>query len=217
MNGWVTSAIVDHGYLAVFLLMVVESACIPVPSEVTMLFGGALANATFVASVAHGHDPLNVVAVGVAGTLGNLVGSWIAWGVGYRGGRPMIERYGRYIFLKSHHVDRAEAWFARRGELTVLLARVVPFVRTFVSLPAGVARMPFGRFTAYTITGCFVWCMALAGVGYALGDQWHSIENNLRPIGLVIGAVAVGLIAYWVLRQARQRRGTPVEAESESQ
>lgn len=209
MSDWVTSAIVDYGYVAIFLLMVVESACIPVPSEVTMLFGGALANSTFVSSVAAGHDPLNFVAVGFAGMVGNLVGSWIAWGVGYRGGRPMIEHFGRYVFLREHHVDRSESWFARRGEITVLVARMLPFVRTFVSLPAGVARMPFGRFTAYTAAGCLVWCMALAGVGYALGDQWHSIEDNMRPIGIVIGAIVLGLVGWWVVRQARQRRLTP--------
>lgn len=213
MEHWVTTTILDYGYLAIFLLMVAESACIPIPSEVTMLFGGALANATFVASLSGSHDPLNVVLVGVAGTLGNLVGSWIAWGVGYSGGRPLIDRWGRYVFLKKHHLDRAEAWFRDHGEAAVFVGRLLPVVRTFISLPAGVTRMRFGKFSVYTVAGCIPWTFALAGVGYALGSQWKNVESNLRPVSIVIGLVVVGVVVWWIVRQVRRRDSVPSEVE----
>ncbi|HEY3139780.1 MAG TPA: DedA family protein, partial [Acidimicrobiales bacterium] len=129
MEDLVRTTIENYGYLAVFVLMVLESACIPIPSEVTMLFGGAAANATFAASV--GADHLNFLVVGLLGTVGNLVGSWIAYGVGRAGGRPLIERWGRYVFLREHELDRAEAWFGEHGEAAVFVSRLLPVVRTF--------------------------------------------------------------------------------------
>ena len=126
--------------LAIFVLMVLESACIPIPSEVTMLFGGALASPGFAAP---GHE-LDLVLVALVGTLGNLVGSWLAYGAGAVGGRPLVDRFGRYLLILPHEVDRAHEWFERRGELTVFVSRLLPVIRTFISLPAGVARMPFG-------------------------------------------------------------------------
>ncbi len=153
MEHLITDYILQYGYLAVFVLMVLESACIPVPSEVTMLFGGALANAAFVASLGQEGEQLNFAVVALVGTLGNLVGSWIAWGVGYRGGRPLVERWGRYVFLRQHELDRAEVWFERHGQAAVLGSRLLPVVRTFISLPAGVARMPFLRFSVFTFIG----------------------------------------------------------------
>jgi membrane protein DedA with SNARE-associated domain len=210
---WITDTILSYGYLAIFVLMVAESACIPIPSEVTMLFGGALANATFVASLSGNHDPLNVLLVGLAGTLGNLVGSWLAWGVGYKGGRPMIERWGRYIFLREHHLDRAEAWFADHGEAAVFFGRLLPVVRTFISLPAGVTRMKFGKFSTYTVAGCIPWTFALAGAGYGLGSQWKNVESNLKPVSIVIGVVVVGVVGWWLIRQVRQRRSAESQVE----
>src|SRR5215831_14759742 len=115
--------------------MVLESACIPIPSEVTMLFGGALATEAVASSL--GVAPLNFVLVALVGTLGNLVGSWIAYGVGYAGGRPLVERYGKFIFLREHELDRAEAWWGDHGEAAVFFSRMLPVVRTFISLPAG--------------------------------------------------------------------------------
>ncbi len=206
--------IVDNGYLAVFLLMVAESACIPFPSEVTMLYGGALANTAFVASVATGHKPLNFVIVALLGTAGNLVGSWIAWGVGYRGGRPLIDRMvtaepgsepflWRALRLKPHHVERADAWFADHGEVAVFASRLLPVVRTFISLPAGVARMKFGKFSLYTVAGCLPWTFALAAAGYGLGSQWHTVDKWLKPVTYVVAAALVVAFVWWVLRQRR--------------
>jgi membrane protein DedA with SNARE-associated domain len=212
----ITDTILEYGLLAVFVLMLLESACIPVPSEVTMLFGGALANASFVASINQDGGHLNFVAVGLAGTFGNLVGSWVAWAVGWRGGRPLIERWGRYIFLRQHELDRAEAWFARHGEAAVFVSRLLPVVRTFISLPAGIAEMPFVRFSVYTFLGCLPWTFALTALGYALGSQWHVVERFLRPISFAIAAVVAVAAAWWLYRRWReQRRSLPTEPDED--
>ena len=204
MEHFIKTAIENYGYLAVFVLMVLESACIPIPSEVTMLFGGAAANATFASSV--GADHLNFLLVGLLGALGNLVGSWIAYGVGKAGGRPLIERWGRYVFLRPHELDRAEAWFTDHGEAAVFGSRLLPVVRTFISLPAGVAEMPFGRFSAFTLAGCLPWTFALAGVGYAMGSRWTTVEKYCRPVSIVVGILLVAAIAWWLIRRARTKR-----------
>ena len=204
MEHFIKTAIENYGYLAVFVLMVLESACIPIPSEVTMLFGGAAANATFASSV--GADHLNFLLVGLLGALGNLVGSWIAYGVGKAGGRPLIERWGRYVFLRPHELDRAEAWFTDHGEAAVFGSRLLPVVRTFISLPAGVAEMPFGRFSAFTLAGCLPWTFALAGVGYAMGSRWTTVEKYFRPVSIVVGILLVAAIAWWLIRRARTKR-----------
>ncbi len=146
---FVTGEIAKYGYLAIFVLMLLESACIPIPSEVTMLFGGALVTAPFLAP----EQQLEFWLVVLAGTLGNLVGSWLAYWAGYSGGRPLIDRWGRYLLIRPHEVDRAHAWFERRGQAAVFFGRLLPVIRTFISLPAGVVRMPFWRFTVYTVLG----------------------------------------------------------------
>jgi membrane protein DedA with SNARE-associated domain len=186
--------------------MVLESACIPVPSEITMLFGGALANAGFVASIGQEGRHLNFVAVGLAGTVGNLVGSWIAWGVGWRGGRPLIERWGRYVFLRRHELDRAEVWFERHGEAAVFVSRLLPVIRTFISLPAGIAEMPFVRFSLYTFLGCLPWTFALTGLGYALGGQWQQVERFLRPVSILVAVLVAAAAGWWLYRRWREQR-----------
>lgn len=135
MNHFLTTNVADHGYVAVFVLMVLESACIPIPSEVIMLFGGALAGGLLAA----GHAHVGLAGVGLAGAVGNLVGSLVAYWVGRAGGRPLLERYGRYLLIRPEHLDQAEEFFARRGDVAVLVGRVLPVIRTFISLPAGVA------------------------------------------------------------------------------
>jgi membrane protein DedA with SNARE-associated domain len=204
---FISSAIENYGYLAIFALMVLESACIPIPSEVTMLFGGAAANATFASSQGD-FTPLNFLLVGLLGTLGNLVGSWLAYWVGRVGGRPLIERWGKYIFLRPHELDRAEVWFAEHGEMAVFVSRLLPVVRTFISLPAGVAEMPLGKFTIYTFVGCLPWTFALAGVGYAVGENWTTVEKYLRPISIII-AVALAVAFVWWLLKRRARARAP--------
>jgi membrane protein DedA with SNARE-associated domain len=178
---------------------VLESACVPIPSEVTMVFGGALASAGFAAQ----GEQLNLVAVALVGASANVVGSWIAWGVGYAGGRPLVDRWGRYILVRKREIDRAHEWFDRHGEAAVFFSRLLPVVRTFISLPAGVVRMPFGRFTAFTFLGCLPWTFALAWAGYLLGQSWHSVETYFRPISIGIAVLIVGAIAVWVVRRRR--------------
>ena len=206
MQHFITDFILKHGYEAVFVLMVLESACVPIPSEVTMLFGGALANATFVATVAGSTQHLNFLLVGLIGAIANLVGSWIAYAIGRAGGRPLIDRWGRYILLRPHEIDRAEAWFADHGQAAVFFSRLLPVVRTFISLPAGVAEMPFGTFSLYTVAGCLPWTFALAGVGYAVGGQWDTVAKYFRPATYVIAALIVAAIVWWVMRRLRARK-----------
>jgi membrane protein DedA with SNARE-associated domain len=173
---------------------------------VTMLFGGALANATFVGSVAAaGATHLNFLTVGFVGTIGNLVGSWLAYAVGRVGGRPLVERWGRYVFLRKHELDRAEVWFAEHGQAAVFVSRLLPVVRTFISLPAGVAEMPFWRFTIYTFLGCLPWTFALAGAGYAVGSKWQTVDKYFRPVSIVVAIAIVALIAWWLVKRARAR------------
>ena len=206
MEHLIRTTIEDFGYVAVFVLMVLESACIPIPSEVTMLFGGAAANATFAASLPGHPQPLNFLVIGLMGTVGNLVGSLLAYWVGRAGGRPLIERWGRYVFLREHELDRAEVWFGEHGQAAVFASRLLPVVRTFISLPAGVAEMPLGRFTVYTFAGCLPWTFALAGVGYALGSRWTTVEKYFRPISIVVGILLVAAIVWWLIRRARAKR-----------
>jgi len=209
LNDLVTRLIGDYGYLAVFVLMVLESACVPIPSEVTMLFGGALASASF----AGAGEPLNLVWVGLVGTLGNLIGSWLAYWAGAAGGRPLVERFGRYLLILPHEVDRAHAWFERRGELTVFVSRLLPVIRTFISLPAGVARMPFWRFTIYTVLGCLPWTFALAWLGYVLGENWTEVEAVLRPVAWAIALLVVALGVWWFSRRYRRVRAAYAELD----
>jgi membrane protein DedA with SNARE-associated domain len=182
--------------------MVLESACVPIPSEVTMLFGGALVSASFLAP----EQQLGFWAVVAAGTLGNLVGSWIAYGVGYVGGRPFVDRWGRFLLIRPHEVDRAHAWFERHGELAVLGGRLVPVVRTFISLPAGVVRMGWLRFTAYTLAGCFPWCLALTYLGYLLGARWERVERVLRPVAWAIALALLAGLVWFVWHRLRAIR-----------
>ena len=195
MNSFVTDEIARYGYLAIFLLMVLESACVPIPSEVTMLFGGALVSASLAPE-----QQLAFWPVVLAGTAGNLVGSWMAYWAGYAGGRALIDRWGRYLLIRPHEVDRAHDWFERRGELAVFGGRLLPVVRTFISLPAGVVRMGFWRFTLYTALGCLPWVLALTWLGYLLGERWERVERVMRPFAWGI-AVVLAASAIWFIRR----------------
>ncbi|MFI5026776.1 MAG: DedA family protein, partial [Solirubrobacterales bacterium] len=155
--------IAENGYVAVFLLMMLGCMCIPVPSEAVMAFAGALCAPAFAASVlGTPGDALAVEWVIVWGIAGSMVGSWLAYGLGAWGGRPAIERWGRYLLMRPHEVERAHGWFERRGEAVVFLGRLVPLIRAFVSLPAGVARMELRRFSLFTLFGVIPWCVGLA-------------------------------------------------------
>ncbi|MEX1045923.1 MAG: DedA family protein [Actinomycetota bacterium] len=208
LQNFVTDYVTQYGYVAIFVLMLLESACVPIPSEVTMVFGGALVSAPFLAP----DQQLDFVAVALVGSFANLAGSWLAYWVGYVGGRPMVHKFGRYVLLRPHEIDRAHDWFERHGQGAVFFSRLLPVVRTFVSLPAGVARMPFVKFSVYTLLGCLPWCFALTFAGYKLGEHWETVERIIRPFSLVIGVVLVVGIAWWVRRRLRDLRGSNLDS-----
>jgi membrane protein DedA with SNARE-associated domain len=192
--------ITNYGYLAIFLLMLAESACIPVPSELIMTFGGALA-----AGAVPGTQ-LNLIGVILAGTAGNVAGSYIAWAVGRYGAEPALRRWGKRIGIREHDIDRGIAWFDRHGNKAVLIGRVLPVVRTFISLPAGIAGMPALRFGIYTTIGCIPWTTALAVAGYAVGKNWESIVNAFHGPTYIIAAVVVVALVILAWRYVRRRR-----------
>ncbi|MDA8443391.1 MAG: DedA family protein [Peptococcaceae bacterium] len=195
LEHFLTVDVAHFGLLAIFITMTLESACIPIPSEVIMPYAGIL--------VAQGRFPLWQAVV--VASLANLVGSVIAYVVGSTGGRPFIRRYGKYIFLSERHLDSADRWFAQRGEITVLLARVLPVFRTFISLPAGITRMNFARFALYSLVGAVPWNLALAYAGVVFADNFGVLQANLHKANLVfyalLGLVVVGLFTRWLRRR----------------
>ncbi len=198
----VTRWILDYGYLAIFLLMLLESACIPIPSEVTMLFGGALASAGFAGS----GQELDLVLVILAGTAGNLAGSWLAYAGGAIGGRPLLDRFGRSLLVRPHEVDRAHDWFERHGEAAVFFGRLLPVIRTFISLPAGIARMNPVKFTVYTVLGCLPFVSVIAWLGYRAGENWVKVEQAIQPFSWLIAGVILVLGVIYVVRRRRTVR-----------
>jgi membrane protein DedA with SNARE-associated domain len=196
----ITRVIGHHGFPAVLGLMTLESACIPVPSEVIQLFAGYLVSL----------HRMSLFAAVSAGVLGNLIGSWIAWSVGYWGGRPFIERYGRYIHVTPERLALSERWFERHGEVTVLVGRCVPLIRTFISLPAGIARMPFWRFTLFTIIGCIPWVLGLTLLGVQVGPSWERWRHRLEYLDYIVAGAIIMAIVYLYVR-ARRRRAFAAE------
>jgi membrane protein DedA with SNARE-associated domain len=189
-----TEFIGSAGVVAVFLLMTLESACIPIPSEAIMLFAGF--------AVSKGE--LTLFGIVVAGVLGNLAGSWISYAVGYYGRLDLLER-NRLIHVNPRHLQRADHWFERYGAVTVFFSRMLPLVRTFISLPAGVARMPFWRFTAYTLAGCIPWVVALALLGKGVGSNWEHWRHNIGYLDYAIAAAIIVGVVYWLVRRRRDR------------
>ena len=184
------------GLPGVFLLMLLESACIPVPSEATMLFAGF--------NVSNGEYSL-FAAVAV-GSLANLVGSWVAYGVGYYGRVDILEKHGKKLHIKKSHLEWADRWFERHGDATVFFARMLPIIRTFISLPAGVARMPFWRFSALTLAGCVPWVLMLTFIGKQAGDSWEDWKDSLHYVDYAVAAAIVLGAAYLLIRARRRRK-----------
>ena len=187
------NVVADLGLPGVFVLRALESACIPIPSEATMLFAGF--------NVANGEYSL--LAVTLVGTLANLAGSWIAYAVGYFGRVDVLERHGPKLHVKPSHLHDADRWFQRYGDATVFFARMVPIVRTFISLPAGVARMPFLRFSVLTFLGCLPWVFALAFAGKQVGDNWVRWKDSLHYVDYAVVALIVAGVAFLVVRHRR--------------
>jgi membrane protein DedA with SNARE-associated domain len=198
-----TEFIGSAGEAAVFLLMVLESACIPIPSEAIMLFAGF--------SVSKGE--LSLFGIVAAGVLGNLVGSWIAYAVGYYGRIDLLEK-NKLIHISPKHLKWADDWFARYGNATVFFSRMLPIIRTFISLPAGVAKMPFWRFSAYTLLGSIPWVLMLAIIGEKVGDNWEDWRHKLGYLDYVVALAIVAGVVYWLVRR---RRGGGTEATGTSE
>lgn len=193
----------DLGLPGVFILMVLESACIPIPSEATMLFAGF--------NVAEGQYSL--IAATLVASFANLVGSWIAYGVGYFGRVDLIEKHGRKLFIKPHHLEVADRWFDRHGDATVFFTRMLPIVRTFISLPAGVAKMPFWRFSVFTFLGCLPWMFALTFLGKQVGENWESWKDRLHFVDYAIAAAIVVAVVYFGAKWWRGRGGDTTPGE----
>lgn len=193
-----TNVVDSLGLAGIFVLMLAESACIPIPSEATMLFAGF--------GVSQGHYSL--LAITIAGVAGNLVGSWLAYAVGYYGRMELVERHAHRLHIKRSHIAWADRWFARYGDVTVLLTRMLPIIRTFISLPAGVARMPFLRFTAFTLLGCIPWVFLLAFIGDQVGHNWTQWRDSLGYVDYAVLAAAGVALVYLVVRRLSQRRAS---------
>jgi len=204
------------GYLGVFVASVIESAMIPLPSELILPFAGFLvSDSSAIEPITHG--PWNFWIVVIAATAGNVVGSLIAYGIGAWGGRPFLERYGRYLLIRPHEIDAAERFFARWGGPTVFFTRFLPVVRTFISFPAGVVRMPLGRFVVYSAAGAFLWSVALVYAGTVLGENWVDIRHTLQPFDtliLVVVVIAVVAFTWWRLGMPGRRGRKPADDAS---
>lgn len=199
---FVKNFLTSVGYPGVFILMTIEGFGIPIPSELTMPFSG------FLASSAGGSKFSLPIAVGV-GALGEIAGGIIAYTIGFFGGRPILARYGRIVFVGGEELEKAESWFSRYGDWIVLVTRLLPAIRSFIALPAGVVRMPFWRFLLYSAIGSTIWCTVLALVGHALGQHWSQVSGDLRRYDVLIVVVVVLLVAFAVykrLRGGRSRR-----------
>lgn len=194
--GFVIAVISHLRYAGIALLMGIESACIPLPSELVLPFSGYLVY----------KGTLNLWLVAVAGALGCVIGSWVAYGVGAWGGRPLVERYGKYILVSRHDLDLADYWFRRHGEITIFVGRLLPVVRTFIAFPAGVSRMPLWRFTLYTFCGSLIWCWLLAWIGLRLGEHWNTLGGYFHRFDTLIGIAFVLFAAWYVWRHVRNLR-----------
>jgi membrane protein DedA with SNARE-associated domain len=196
LSGLIVATISALGYGGVILLMAIESACIPLPSEIIMPFAGYLVS----------RGEMNIWLVGVAGAIGCVLGSLVAYWVGMYGGRPFIEKYGRYILISRQDLALADRWFSRYGEAIVFISRLLPAIRTFIAFPAGVARMNLTRFILYTFAGSLPWCLGLAYVGQKLGEQWNKderLKTLFHRFDFIIGIIALLAVIWWVRRHLK--------------
>ena len=196
LAAFVIGVIANMGYGGIVLLMAIESACIPLPSEIVMPFSGYL--------VFKGE--LLLWGVALAGALGCVLGSLVGYYVGVWGGRPLVMKYGRYVLISHLDIELADRWFARHGDITILIGRLLPVVRTFIAFPAGVARMALGKFLAYTFLGSLIWCWGLAWIGERLGEHWDSLGTYFHRFDAVIVLLAFTVAAWWVWRHLKHLR-----------
>ncbi|MDO8472259.1 MAG: DedA family protein [Dehalococcoidia bacterium] len=187
------------GWPGVVLLMAIESACIPVPSEVIMPLAG------WMLIKEPGLSPWYVFLAAAAGGVGNTLGSVVAYAVGRSGGRKLVEKYGKYVLISAHDLHLADAWFNRYGQRAAFISRLLPVVRTFISLPAGIARTPLWKFVVFTFAGSFIWSGALAYGGYLLGQHWERIRSVMRPFDIPLIAIILALVVWFIVRRVKAR------------
>ena len=205
ISGIIVATISLLGYSGIVLLMAIESACIPLPSEIIMPFSGYLVST----------GQMNLWLVALAGAVGCVLGSLVAYWVGSKGGRPLIEKYGRYVLVSRHDLDMADRWFANHGEIIVFGSRLLPVIRTFIAFPAGVARMNLKRFILYTFAGSLPWCLGLAYVGQKLGEKWNkddTLKTWFHHFDFLIGIAAVLVVGWWIWRHLKHLRAEKANA-----
>jgi membrane protein DedA with SNARE-associated domain len=190
LAGFIIGTISRMGYGGVVLLMAIESACIPLPSEIIMPFSGYLVST----------GEMNLWLVGLAGAVGCILGSIVAYYAGAWGGRPFIEKYGKYILISHHDLDLADRWFQRHGDITIFVGRLLPVIRTFIAFPAGVARMNMWRFSLYTFVGSYIWSVGLAWIGMKLGEHWNTLGVYFHRFDAAIGVILLIAVVWYVRR-----------------
>lgn len=203
IGAWIISVISQLGYAGIVLTMAIESACIPLPSELIMPFSGYLAFT----------GRFSLWGVSVAGAFGCVVGSVVAYWVGVWGGRPFLQRYGKYVLISSKDLDTADRWFEKYGEWAIFFSRLLPIIRTFISLPAGIARMRFWRFVIYTFIGSLPWCFMLAYVGKVLGENWKSLKVYFHRADILIAILLALAVFFFVYRHVKpEKKNSPVSS-----
>ena len=201
---FITSLYVTAGLAGIVLAMAIESCCIPLPSEIVMpLAGVMIVSGKLLAGV---NSWLSLILVALAGAIGCLIGSIAAYGIGYAGGRPLMLKYGRYVLISQHDADRADWFFQKWGSATTFFARLLPVVRTYISLPAGIAKMPFAKFCLYTFLGSFPWCLLLAYVGTVIGKNLSTLSPIFHDLDVVIIVAVIALVALYIWRHIRNDR-----------
>jgi len=190
LAGFIIGTISRLGYGGIVLLMAIESACIPLPSEIIMPFSGYLVFT----------GEMNLWLVGLAGAVGCVLGSIVAYYAGAWGGRPFIEKYGKYILISHHDLDLADRWFRRHGDITIFVGRLLPVIRTFIAFPAGVARMNLWRFNLYTFVGSYIWSVGLAWIGMKLGEHWNTLGVYFHRFDAAIGVILLIAVVWYVRR-----------------
>ncbi len=196
LAGFIIGTISRLGYGGIVLLMAIESACIPLPSEIIMPFSGYLVST----------GEMDLWLVGLAGAVGCVLGSIVAYYAGAWGGRPFIEKYGKYILISHHDLDLADRWFRRHGDITIFIGRLLPVIRTFIAFPAGVARMNLWRFNLYTFVGSYLWSLGLAWIGMKLGEHWNTLGVYFHRFDAAIGVILLIAVVWYVRRHLQHMK-----------
>jgi len=202
---WVIQLVSSLGYLGIIIAMMIESASIPLPSEIIMGISGYLVY----------KGEMNLLLAGLAGGVGNVLGSVIMYQLGSRGGRPVIKKYGKYLHFTEEKFNKVDDWFKKYGDKVVFISQLLPVIRTFISLPAGILKTNYPKFLFYTFTGAFIWCTALAYVSFLLGPEWEKLTEYIHQFEIVIAFAFAAAVAYFVIRKVYKRRKSEIVIESE--